>query len=102
MKQLEVAVVSIVKEFYANAKEAEDFMVQVRVKFVSFTPESINTYYRLDDIATDDEFTRYYHNELNLGEVIQCLCRTGAKWMRRKEQGAVTFSNKELSWYEKA
>lgn len=60
--------VSIVKEFYANANEAQDFVVQVRGKSVSFTPESINAYYELDDIVTDDEFSKYYHNNLNLGE----------------------------------
>lgn len=70
VKQPEATVVSIVKEFYANVKEARDSVVQVRGKPVSFDPESINSYYQLEGVVTDDGFTQYYHNDLNLGEVV--------------------------------
>lgn len=102
IKQREPAVVSIVKEFYANAKEAKWSVIQVRGKSVSFDPENINSYYQLEGMVTDNEFTQYYHNYRDFNEVIQCLCRPGAKWRRREEQGAVTFSNKELNRYGKA
>lgn len=51
VKQSELVTVSIVKEFYVNTKEAPNFVVQVRGKSVSFTVESINAYYKLEDIS---------------------------------------------------
>lgn len=78
-KQPEAAVISIVKEFYANAKEAEGFVIQVQGKSVPFDSTSINSYYQLEDMVVDDDFTQYYHNYLDLNEVIKCLCRPGAK-----------------------
>lgn len=78
-KQPEAAVISIVNEFYANAKEAEGFVIQVQGKSVPFDSTSINSYYQLEDMVVDDESTQYYHNYLDLNEVIKCLCRSGAK-----------------------
>lgn len=44
--QPEAAVVAVVKEFYANAKEAKNNVVVVRGKSVAFNSTSINAYYQ--------------------------------------------------------
>ena len=52
-KHLEPAVVPIVREFYANGKERDEFRVFVRGKWVKFDCSTINHYYGLADIEDD-------------------------------------------------
>ena len=47
------AVVPIVREFYANSKEKDEFQVFVRGKWVKFDRTMINGYYGLADIEDD-------------------------------------------------
>ena len=49
----EPAVVPIVREFYANGKERDEFWVFVRGKWVKFDRTTINHYYGLADIEND-------------------------------------------------
>ena len=49
----ELAVVPIVREFYANGKEKDDLRVFVRGKWVKFDRTTINHYYGLADIKDD-------------------------------------------------
>ena len=49
----ELAVVPIVREFYANGKERDDLRVFVRGKWVKFDRTTINHYYGLADIEDD-------------------------------------------------
>lgn len=67
-------------EFYANAKEAKDHVVQVRGKAVSYDKAIINSYYQIEDMSDDDEFTQYMTEDLDLEQVIKTLCRSGADW----------------------
>lgn len=53
--QSKAAVVAIVKEFYANAKEARNNVVQVRGKSVALDSSSINAYYKTVPIDNDQE-----------------------------------------------
>lgn len=46
--------ISLVKEFYANAKEAVNCVVQVRGKSASYARTVINSYLNLQDIMFDD------------------------------------------------
>lgn len=73
-----LALVSIVQEFYANAKETEGHVVQVRGRAVSYDKAIINAYYHIPNIAGDDEFIEYMHEDIDLEEMITTLCRPGA------------------------
>lgn len=79
-KQPEAAVISIVKEFYANAKDAQDYVVQVRDKAVSYNKQNINAYYQIEDMSNNDEFTEYMTEDFDLDTVIKTLCRPGVDW----------------------
>lgn len=94
--------ISIVKEFYANAKEAQDYDVQVRGKSVLFDKQSINSYNQIEYMSDDNEFTEYMTEDLNLDTVIKTLCRPGAEWKSKGNDGAINFSNGELRRYGKA
>lgn len=50
---------TIVKEFYANFREAEGHVVHMRGKPVSFDKVSINVYYCIRDMEDEYEFTKY-------------------------------------------
>lgn len=53
------------------------------------------------DDDDDDEFTNFFNNNPNWGVVIRQLCRPGAAWKSKDQQGAMTFPHKELSRYGK-
>lgn len=95
------AMVSIVQEFYVNAKETEGHVVRVRGKEVSYAKAEINAYYKLSEMVGDDEFTEYMQKDIDLSEVIKVLCRPGAEW-KSKEHEAFSFAHKELNRYGKA
>lgn len=100
-KQPEVTIIPVVKEFYANAKEAKNHVVQVRGKVVSFDKARINAYYNIANMSDDDEYTKYRTEELNLDEVIKCLCKPGATWTLKGTE-MLYFSHSELSRFGKA
>lgn len=58
----------MVREFYANAIECDNFQVFVRGKPMSFARSIINQFYNLLDIEKDD-YSTYLNEELNLDEV---------------------------------
>ena len=53
-KHSNLAVVLIVREFYANGIAEEDFKVMVRGKKVPFDRTIINKYYELEDVEEDE------------------------------------------------
>lgn len=57
--QPDPAMISVVKEFYANAKEHYHFRVQVRGKTISFSSTDINAYYNLSDIGNVSQYTSF-------------------------------------------
>lgn len=83
--QPEPAVVAIVKEFYANAKEARNNVVQIRGKSGAFDRASINAYYRTVAID-DDEFIEYRQEELDWDQVIKYLCGLGQSGRSRESR----------------
>lgn len=94
VKQPEAAVVSVVREFYANMKE-DDISVFVRGKMVPFDRTTINRLYHLPDIE-HDEYSTYAREELDLEQVILKLCRPGTQWKFRGHE-ALSFKTSELS-----
>ena len=53
VKHPEVAVVPVVREFYANMEEHQNFQVVVRGRMVPFDRTTINQYYNLPNIDND-------------------------------------------------
>ena len=64
MQQPEAAIMSLVREFYVNAKENEDFKVFFRGKWVFFDRSTINRFNQLPDI-NDDKYNQYIADELD-------------------------------------
>lgn len=92
---------AIVKEFYANAKEASGHVVQVRGNSVSFDKANINAYYHIRDMEDEGEFTKYRDEDFDRNQVLKCLCRPGVIWTL-KGNNVLHFSPSELSRYGKA
>lgn len=67
-------VIYVVKEFYANAREAERCVVQVQGQPVSYTRKTINAYYNLRDILEDD-YMYYSIRHYDLDVVIRKLTK---------------------------
>ena len=71
----ELAVVPIVREFYANGKERDDFRVFVRGKWVKFDRTTINHYYELADIEDDQYQALLESEETKWDEIKNALCK---------------------------
>jgi hypothetical protein len=79
--QPSVAVVPVVREFYANALKHKDYSVVVRGISVSFASEAINELYELPNIE-NDEHSALSTDGFDADELLQVLCSPGAqfKW----------------------
>lgn len=64
------ATISIVKEFYVNSRGARDWVVIVRGRHVSYTPQNINALFHLRDIRENDP-TWLYSQRHDLNDVIR-------------------------------
>lgn len=64
-QQSEAAVITIVKEFYANSKEAKGHMVYVRGMSELFDKATTNIYYHIRDMEDEDEFTKYRDDDFD-------------------------------------
>lgn len=53
VKQLEVAIIPVVREFYANAKFQQGYQVFIRKKKVSFDSDAINAYYEIPTMVNN-------------------------------------------------
>lgn len=78
-QQPSAPVLEVVKEFYANAIEAEGDVVQVQGKNVSFDPASISAYFCLRDL-TANKYSKYRDGGNQWHKALKCLCRPGAIW----------------------
>lgn len=78
-EQPSATVISVVKEFYANAWETKNYVVQVHGKLVSYARTTINSYYNLRDIDVDD-YMYYGSDHYDLDLVIRKLCKPGTTW----------------------
>lgn len=78
-----VASISIVKEFYANAREAQDGIATVRGRPVLYTRHSINALFNLPDIKENDPDLLYSRN-WDLNEVSRVLCKPRTVWATKE------------------
>ncbi|XP_075486403.1 uncharacterized protein LOC142526013 [Primulina tabacum] len=77
------AVISLVREFYANLKVKHDHLkVLVRGKMVAFDAHTINTMYGIPPIMYD-EYEEYRAEEVDYDNILQTICIEGAKWRMR-------------------
>ena len=74
----EPAVVPVVREFYVNAAEHQNFKVFVRSKMILFDHSTINRYYELPDIE-NDEYHNLIEGELGWNMIKDVLCKAGTQ-----------------------
>lgn len=67
------AAIKIVKEFCANAKDAQGNFVMVRGKLVIIDRKAINAYYGLQKIH-GNRYMKYLNQDLDYSEVVEALC----------------------------
>ncbi|XP_075500524.1 uncharacterized protein LOC142539131 [Primulina tabacum] len=89
------AIISIVREFYANLRvKHEDHQVLVRGKIIVFDLSTINMVYDLP-ILEADEYTEYIAGDIDYTIILKDLCINGAEW--RTNQGIpVTLKKSEM------
>ena len=87
----DLAVVSIVREFYANGKERDGFRVFVRGKWVAFDRTTINGYYRLADLEDDQYQALLESNETNWDDIKDALRKETVAWKRYTNGGLKSF-----------
>ena len=85
------AVVPIIREFYANGKERDEFWVFVRGKWVKFDRTTINHYYDLADIEDDQYQALLESDETKWDEIKNALCKELTAWKRYINGGLKTF-----------
>ena len=86
------AVVSLVREFYANAPAHEKGKVFVRGKRVSFSWTAINKLFALPEIGRDGYSTYYEEDQVDYQAVLQEIAVPGTTWKTTAGQ-PVTFKS---------
>ena len=76
------AVVPIVREFYANGKERDEFRVFVKGKWVKIDHTMINGYYGLADIEDDQYQALLESDDTNWDDIKNALCKEPVAWKR--------------------
>lgn len=95
-------VVSLVKQFYANAKNIANSVVQVRGKLVSYDRITINSYFNLPTMR-DNSYLKWGMFHYDLDYVIQRLCKSRTTWtLKQNTTEKVSFPHTTLSRYGKA
>ena len=92
----EPAVVPIVREFYANGKERDDFRVFFKGQWVKFDRTTINHYYGLADIEDDQYQALLESEEAKWEEIKNALCKEPAAWKRYTNRGLKSFSGQAM------
>ena len=93
------AVMSVVREFYANLASHVVKKVRVRGVLVDFSAESINHYYDLAHVPSEP-FDRLYEHP-DYPEVIRVLTNGRGEWKLNSEGHAVHFKAKHLAFIPK-
>lgn len=97
---LDGAMAEMIAEFYVNAIDRVNSVVQVRGKPMAFDSDTINAYYRLHTLSLSN---RYEDLCPSLDGVLQSLCKPGTQWtMKVGTTEKVHFSYSTLSRYGKA
>ncbi|XP_073023626.1 uncharacterized protein [Primulina eburnea] len=82
-RQPQDAVISLVREFYANLKVRHDrLVVFVRGKEVAFDARTINTVYGFPEIM-HDEYEEYKNGNVDYDNILHTICTQGAEWRMR-------------------
>ena len=94
-----LAVMSVVREFYANLASHVLKKVRVRGILVDFSAESINNFYSLDHVPSEP-FNRLYEHP-DYPEVIRVLTNGQGEWKINSVGHAVHFKAKHLAFIPK-
>ncbi|GMN69096.1 hypothetical protein TIFTF001_038155 [Ficus carica] len=90
-----VAIIPLVKEFYANFDDGSPNSVYVRGKRVDISGATINKVYRLDDVEDEYlEFSKRVH-ENQLSEIVKEICVPGTEWIK-STRGSISLSRCNL------
>ena len=104
--QPDPAILPLVMEFYANAKENEEIdTVVVRGKQVCFGSTAINKFYELPDIPDDEShsFHDFLENHVDWEEVINDVCKSETNWKFCATSNEVSiFPTKQLAAFPRA
>ncbi|GMN40396.1 hypothetical protein TIFTF001_009619 [Ficus carica] len=77
-----VAIVPLVREFYANFDVGNPNSVYVRGKRVDISGAAINNVYRLNDVEDEYiEFSKHVHGN-QLSEIVKEICVPGTEWIK--------------------
>ena len=90
------AIVPIIREFYANGKERDEFQVFVRGKWVKFDCTTINHYYGLADIEDDQYQVLLESDETNWDDIKNALCKEPVMWKRYTNGGLKSFPGQAM------
>ena len=93
------AAMSVVREFYANLASHVLKKVRVRGVLVDFSAESINSFYSLEHVPSE-EFDRL-HEHPDYPEVIHVLTNGRGEWKINSAGHAVNFKAKHLAFIPK-
>ena len=78
-KQPPIAILSVVREFYANAYEHQGSVARVRGKAVAFDRTTLSRFYGLENIEYD-EYSAYVDDHVDLNEIINTICKPSTQW----------------------
>lgn len=94
------AITLVVREFYANATERNDFIVKVRGVKVSYSAAAINEYYELPNIDNDDY--RQSESKLDPDAILKVVGSQGADWQFNENPLQLTMESKFMNFQMKA
>ena len=89
--QPKLAIVPLVREFYANALEHDNRKVFVRGKQVNFSPKAINRFFKLPDIE-NDEYNQFIAKQIDFEEILQEIAVPGTRW-KLSDDKPITFKS---------
>lgn len=78
--QSELAIIVVVKEFYANVKEHYYFGMQVWGKTVKLASKDINKIYNLHNEGSRSQYTNFLSQGPDYEQIIRELCQPGTTW----------------------
>ena len=87
--QPKLAIIPIVREFYANAPKHDNRKIFVRGKKVNFSGKAINKFFKLPDIERDG-YTEFVGKQIDYEEIIREIAVPGTKW-KLTDDKPITF-----------
>ena len=87
----------IVREFYANAAQHNGYETMVRGRHVPFDSVTINAFYGIPEIETDDYSVM--RSEIDISQLTDTLCIPNATWEMSRSGEYMKMSSKSLKPY---